>query len=124
NVLLRGESRIRIEAEVPTDTLYRVAAATTLVDEGADAPGLDELADKVRDRCVQILEALGRASGDMRASLQAVRSPAELGDPVACGGLREADVGQALLEEVHVARRLERLAAALDHLLKQLSQGR
>ena len=124
NVLLRGESRIRIEREVPTDTLYRLAVATPLADVGGDHPGLGGLARTIRERCVQILEALGRSTSEMRESLEAVRSPAELGDQIASAVLPDPAVRQALLEELDVGRRLERLAAALDDLFKQLTQGR
>ena len=124
NILLRGESRIRIEREVPTDTLYRIALATPLADVGADHPGLRHVAVTIRERCVQILEALGRSTSEMRESLEAVRSPAELGDQVASAVLPDPVVRQALLEELDVERRLERLMVALDDLLKQITQGR
>lgn len=123
NILLKGERRIRIEREVPTDTLYRMAMARPLREVGADRPGLRALARTIRERCVQILEALGRGSSEMRASLEAVQSPAELGDQVASGLIPDAAVRRGLLEELDVERRLERLTAALDDLLKQLSRG-
>jgi len=124
NILLRGESRIRIEREMPTDTLYRVALATPLADVGGDHPDLRDVASTIRERCLQILEALGRSTSEMRESLEAVRSPAELGDQVASAVLPDPTVRQALLEELDVERRLERLTAALDDLLKQITQGR
>jgi uncharacterized protein len=124
NVLLLGDCRIRIEREVPTDTLYRMVVATTLTEVGADRPGLARLARQIRQRCVQILGALGRPTTEMGESLEAVRSPAELGDQVASAVLPDASVRQALLEELDVERRLERLTVALDDLLKQLSGGR
>jgi Lon protease-like protein len=124
NVLLRGECRIRIEREVPTDTLYRMVVAMTLSEVGGDRPGLARFASQIRARCVQILEALGRPTAEMRESLEAVRSPAELADQVASAVLPDASVRQALLEELDVERRLERLTVALDDLLKQLGGGR
>ena len=124
NVLLKGEHRVRIEREVPTDTLYRMAVATPLCDVGAERPALPALAGTIRERCFQILEALGRGSAEMRASLDAVRSPAELGDQVASGVVPDAAVRRALLEELDVERRLERLAVALDDLFRRLTRGR
>jgi uncharacterized protein len=124
NILLRGEGRIRIEREIPTDTLYRMAVAAPLAEVGADRPGLSALAHVIRERCVQILEALGRPSGEARESLEAVRSPAELGDQVASGVIPDAALRQTLLEELDVERRLARLATALDDLLKHLTRGR
>ena len=124
NVLLKGEQRIRIVKEVPTDTLYRMAVAAPLADVGEERPAVPTLARTIRERCLQILEALGRGSSEMRESLEAVRSPAELGDQVASGVIPDVAVRQALLEERDVERRLERLTAALDDLLRQLTRGR
>jgi Lon protease-like protein len=124
NVLLKGEHRVRIEREVPTDTLYRMVVATLVDDVGADRPALPTLAATVRERCLQIMEALGRGSREMRASLQAVRSPTELGDQVASAVIPDATVRRALLEELDVERRLERLTVALDDVLRQLTRGR
>ena len=124
NILLKGERRIRIEREVPTDTLYRMVVATPLDEVGVDRPGLPALARTIRERCLQILDALGRGSSEMRESLEAVGSPAELGDQVASGVIPDATVRRALLEELDVERRLERLTAALDDLLQQLTRGR
>ena len=123
NILLKGEQRVRIDREVPTDTLYRVAIATPLSDAGAARASLPSLAHTIRERCLQIMEALGRGSGEMRESLEAVRSPAELGDQVASGIIPDAAVRRALLEELDVERRLERLTSALDDLLNHLTQG-
>jgi uncharacterized protein len=123
NILLKGDQRVRIDREVPTDTLYRVAIATPLSDAGADRASLPSLAHTIRERCLQIMEALGRGSGEMRESLEAVRSPAELGDQVASGIIPDAAVRRALLEELDVERRLERLTSALDDLLNHLTQG-
>ena len=124
NIVLRGDSRIRIDHEVPTDTLYRMVVATPLADVGADREDLAELAGAVRERCVQILDALGRPTKEIQDSLEAVRSPAELADQVASAVLPDASVRQTLLEELDVERRLKRLRSALDDLLKQLSGGR
>jgi Lon protease-like protein len=124
NVLLKGEHRIRIEREVPTDTLYRMAVATPLGEVGADRPALAALAGTIRERCAQILGALGRGSSEIRAALEAVRAPAELGDQVASGVIPDAAVRRALLEELDVERRLHRLSEALDDLLRQLTRGR
>ena len=38
NILLKGERRVRIERELPADTLYRMVAATPLADVGAEGP--------------------------------------------------------------------------------------
>ena len=94
--------------------------ATPLSDVGADRPSVARLAGRVRERCLQILEAVGRSRSEMSESLDAVRSPGELCDQVASAVVPTPTVRQALLEELDVERRLERL----DHVLRQLTGGR
>src|SRR5438270_10086042 len=59
NILLRGESRVRLEQELPSDTLYRLVRARRLADAepGGDvAPALA----RIRASCKTLLEALTR----------------------------------------------------------------
>ena len=120
NVLLKGERRIRIEREVPADTLYRMVAATLLAEHGGDGPEVAALVPRVKARCRQILDAVGRGGAELRESLEGLGDPAELCDQVASALVPAPAVRQALLEELHVERRLERLVGALDDLLSQL----
>jgi Lon protease-like protein len=124
NLLLQGECRARIERELPSDTLYRLVEATVLSDVGANRPAVSDLTRGVKERCLQILEAVGRTRAEMAESLDAVRSPGELCDQVASAVLPAPSVRQELLEELDVERRLERLTAALDRLLRQLTGDR
>jgi Lon protease-like protein len=124
NILLQGECRIRIERELPSDTLYRIVAATPLADIGAGGPDVERLSRRVREQCLRILEAVGRSTSDLREALEAVSAPGELCDRIASAVLPEHAVRQALLEEIHVERRLKRLVRALDDLLTQLTGGR
>ena len=124
NIVLRGECRARIERELPADTLYRLVRAMPLADVGADRPAVSALSARVKERCLQILEAIGRTRAEMSASLEAVGSPGELCDQVASAVLPGPAVRQELLEELDVERRLERLTVALDELLRQLKGGR
>jgi Lon protease-like protein len=124
DVLLQGESRVRIERELPADTLYRMVLATRLADVGADGAAVPALARGVTERCLDVMKAVNRARPELRASLESVRSPGELCDQVAAAVLPDAAVRQGLLEEVDVERRLERLTRALDDLLRQLTGDR
>ncbi len=121
NMLLRGECRARIDRELPTDTLYRMVAATPLENTGADGPAMAALTARVKARCGQILTAVGRSGSELQESLGALEDPAELCDQVASALVPASAVRQRLLEELHVERRLEALAVALDDLLSQLT---
>ena len=121
NLLLRGEGRVRIDRELPTDTLYRMVAATPLSETGAEGAAVSALTGRVKARCGQILSAVGRSGEDLQAMMEGLDQPAELCDQVASALIPTPTTRQALLEELDVERRLERLAAALDDLLSQLT---
>jgi Lon protease-like protein len=123
NILLAGESRVRIDRELPADTLYRMVAGTPLGEIGADGDGVGALAARVTGRCRDILRAVGRPTAQMDESL-AGAAPGALCDRIASAVIPEADVRQALLEELDVERRLSRLAEALDGLYTQLTGDR
>ena len=120
NLLLRGEVRARIDRELPADTLYRMVAATPLEETGAEGPAVEAAASQVRARCQQIFTALGRSAAELQKTLDALSDPAELADQVASALVPVHATRQALLEELHVERRLERLVGALDDLLSRL----
>jgi uncharacterized protein len=123
NILLEGESRLRIDRELPADTLYRMVAGTPLGDIGAEGDGVGALAARVTARCLGILRAISRPTAEMEESL-AGAAPGVLCDRIASVVVPEADVRQALLEELDVERRLVRLAEALDDLYTQLTSDR
>jgi hypothetical protein len=122
NLLVRGDGRVRIDRELPTDTLYRMVAATPLGETGAGGPAVPALAARVKERCRQILSAVGRSGADLQALMEELEEPAKLCDQVASALIPAPTTRQALLEELDVERRLERLAAALDDLLSQLTE--
>jgi Lon protease-like protein len=121
NLLLRGEGRVRIDRELPTDTLYRMVAATPLSETSVDAAAVAALTGRVKARCHQILAALGRSNEELLTMMEGLDQPAELCDQVASALVPTASTRQALLEELDVERRLDRLAGTLDALLSQLT---
>lgn len=123
NILLKGESRVRIDRELPADTLYRMVAGTPLGETGAEGARVGALAARVSGRCRDILRAVGRPTTEVEDSV-AGGAPGALCDRIASAVIPEADVRQALLEELDVERRLSRLAEALDDLYTQLTGDR
>jgi len=121
NLLLRGEGRVRIDRELPTDTLYRMVAATPLDETAADRAAVAALTGRVKTRCHQILSAVGRSNEELLTMMEGLDDPADLCDQVASALVPTPATRQALLEELDVERRLERLADALDALLSQLT---
>jgi len=123
NLILKGESRVRIERELPADTLYRLVAATPLAEVGADRPSVSALVTRVTGRCLSILRAVKRPTAELEASL-ADAAPGALCDQIASAVVPEAAVRQELLEELDIERRLSRLAGTLDDLYTQLTGER
>jgi ATP-dependent Lon protease len=98
-----------------------MVAATPLDEHGAEGPAVEALAAQVRSRTARILAAVGRSGADLQETLETLTEPGRLCDQVASTLVPSAATRQALLEELDVRRRLERLAVALDDLLSQLS---
>ncbi len=121
NLVLRGEGRARIDRELPTDTLYRMVVATPLAETGGEGSAVAALTGRVKARCRRILTAVGRSGVELQQSLDALEQPGELCDQVASALVPAPAVRQALLEELHVGRRLEKLVAALDDLLSHIT---
>jgi Lon protease-like protein len=123
NILLKGESRVRIDHELPADTLYRMVAGTLLGETGADGDGVGALTERVTGRCLGILRAVKRPTAEMEKALSGA-GPGAVCDRIASAIIPEAAARQALLEEVDVARRLSKLAEGLDDLYTQLRGDR
>ena len=123
NILVKGEWRVRIERELPTDTLYRIVTAQPLDDVEPTGDVSPALA-RIRDLCGRLLQALDRPSDLLDAALAAEQKPGVIADRIAAAVVPDPDLRQELLETREVARRLERLGGALQDLVKQLREGR
>lgn len=124
NILVKGQWRVRIERELPTDTLYRLAIARRIADEDAAAADVAPMIGRVRAAGGRLLEALDRPRDLLDSLLGADQPPAVIADRAAAAFVPDPGVRQELLETLAVGRRLERLAGALEALVKELSGGR
>jgi len=121
NILVKGQWRVRIEGELPTDTLYRVARARRL--EDAPAGDVTELVSRIRGTCKRLLEALERPVDVLDGALAVGQSAAAIADRVAAAFLPDPSLRQSLLETLDVGDRLRRVALALDDLANELTGG-
>jgi hypothetical protein len=124
NILLKGDTRVRIERELPADTLYRMTESTPLADVGGDGPDVAGLMNEIKSRCSQVLKAVDRSSARVEEAIGAAATPGVLADQVASALVPSPALRQRLLEELDVERRLRLVLAALDRLLRQLNEGR
>lgn len=122
NILIRGRWRLRIEAEVPSDTLYRIIRARRL-DDAAPAGDVSAVVARIRGSCKRLLEALERPVDVLDAALAAGQAPGAIADRVAAAFLPDPALRQSLLETLDVADRLRRVATALDDLTNEMTGG-
>ena len=123
NILVKGEWRVRIESERPSDTLYRIVAAQKLEDVAPTTDVSAALA-RIRDACGRLLQALDRPPDLLDTALAEGQAPGVIADRIAAAVVPDATLRQELLETLDVTRRLERLGAALDQLVNELGRGR
>jgi len=123
NILVKGEWRVRIESERPSDTLYRLVTTQQLEDVAPTTDVSAALA-RIRDACGRLLRALDRPADLLDTALATGQEPGVIADRIAAAVVPDAPLRQELLETLDVSRRLERLGAALDQLVNELRRGR
>lgn len=113
NILVRGECRLRVDEEVTSDKLYRMAQGVLLPDEPHNnVPALRSL---LEDAVNSWLEP---SSSQLDQIKMLFRGGMELGtlcDVMAFAMPIATDAKQALLEELDVEERVRRLAAELEN---------
>jgi Lon protease-like protein len=119
NILLKGEGRVRIDAERPSDTLYRIVSATRLEDV-PPAGDVSEVLTRIRTACRRLLEALDRPANLLDTALADGQAPGVVADRVAAAVVPDGTLRQELLDTLDVSRRLDRLATALADLVREL----
>jgi Lon protease-like protein len=123
NVLVKGQMRFRIEAERPSDTLYRIAVGRQLEDVAprGDVSGTRE---RIRAACRRLLALLDRPADLLDSALADDQPPGVVTDRVTAAVVPEAAIRQRLLETLDVTTRLVLLAGALEALVNDLQQRR
>ena len=122
NILMKGQWRLRIEAEVPSDTLYRIVRARRL-DDAAPADDVSKVVARIRSSCRRLLEALERPVDVLDSALAVGQAPGAIADRVAAAFLPDPALRQSLLETLDVAERLRRVSTALDDLVNEVTGG-
>jgi hypothetical protein len=123
NILVRGEARVRIEHERPSDTLYRVAV-TRRLDDVTPTTDVSASVSRIRAACARLLQALDRPASLLDSALADDQPLGVVADRIAAAVLPDAALRQTLLETLDVGQRLGRLSGALDDLVNELLGGR
>ncbi len=119
NIVVKGQHRIRITAELPTDTLFRVVRAVELEDVAPTADVAPVL-ERIRATCRRLLRALDRPSDLLDALLADDQPPGAIADRIVAAVVPSPSMRQEMLETCDVARRLDRLVTMLDELVIEL----
>jgi uncharacterized protein len=123
NILVRGDARVRIEGELPADTLYRIVRVSRLEDVGPVGDVAPALA-RIRAAARALLDALGRPADLLDTALAEGQPSGAVADRVAAAVLPDAAVRQELLETLDVDARVTRVADAMELLVRELKGGR
>lgn len=123
NILVRGDRRVRLAREHPSDTLYRIALGEALEDTVPARP-LGAEVERVRVACRRLLALLKRPSDLLDGALAEGQRPGLIADRIASAVVPEAAVRQRILETLDVGERLARVGAALEMVVSELSEGR
>jgi uncharacterized protein len=123
NILVRGECRIHIEHEQPSDTLYRVVRARRL-EEATPTGDLAPTMTRIRSACRSLLGALARPADLLDTTLAEGQPAGVIADRVAAAVLPDPDVRQRLLEMVDASARVTAVADAVEALVRELKGGR
>ncbi len=123
NILLKGDCRVRLAGEKPSDTLYRIVTAQRLEDV-APARDVTPVLGRIRGACGRLLRALERSPNLLDTALAEGQPPGVIADRIAAAVIPDAGLRQHLLETVDVSERLDRLSRALDQLVNELLRGR
>jgi len=123
NILVRGDARVRIERELPADTLYRLVSVKRLDDVGP-ATDVSLLLSRIREAAHALLDALGRPPDLLDTALAEGQPSGAVADRVAAAVLPDASLRQTLLETLDVDARVARVADAIEMLVRELKGGR
>jgi Lon protease-like protein len=123
NLLLRGVHRARIERELAATHSYRVAALEPLAD--CVPAGFDERAARATLALLadQIALKLPAGGDALRRLVRETEGASALADVLAAATLHDTDERRALLAELDVQARVDKIAAHLGGALMQLTHG-
>jgi Lon protease-like protein len=128
DVVLRGLGRVRLLEELPAEKPYREFHAQILEDRWpAGGPGALALeVESLRQLVLELSTRLPPESGAaaLAEAVAQMRDPSAIADLVAAAAVSEPDARVAVLEELDVSRRLERVVSEVAGVVLLLSRGR
>jgi Lon protease-like protein len=128
DIVVRGVARVRLLAELPQRKAYREFTAEILEDHlppGGPAALQGEL-EALRQLVYDLSTKLPSESGatQLAEAVAQMKDPSSIVDLVAAAAVSEPDARQRILEEAHVARRLELAIGEVAGVVLLLSKGK
>jgi Lon protease-like protein len=128
DIVVRGLGRVRLAEELPAEKPYREFRAEVLEDlwpaagAGALGPELESLRQLVYELSTRLPPESGAPA--LAEAVAQMKDPSAIADLVAAAAISEPDARVAVLEELDVARRLERVVSEVAGVVLLLSRGR
>jgi Lon protease-like protein len=128
DIVIRGLARVRLGDELRSDSAYRTFQAEVAPDR-LPAGGAGELAqgmESLRQLVLELSARLPPESGapELAEAVAQLKDVSGAVDLVAAAAVSETEARQAVLEELDVARRLERVVSEVASVVLLLSRGR
>lgn len=128
DIVVRGVGRIRLRDELRSEAAYRTFRAEVAEERwppGGPAELQPEL-ESVRQLVLELSTRLPPESGApaLAEAVAQLKDPSAVVDLVAAAAVSEPEARQAVLEELDVARRLERVISEVAAVVLLLSRGR
>jgi Lon protease-like protein len=127
DVVVRGLARVRLLEELPSTKLYREFKAEVLEDvlPPGGARALQGELEGLRQLVYELSTRLPRESGasQLAEAVAQMKEPSAIVDLVAAAVVSDADARQNVLEELHVARRLQLVMEEVAGVVLVLSRG-
>ena len=128
DIVLRGLARVRLGEELPSEAAYRSFRAA-IAEERWPRGGVQELEPELESLRQLVLELSTRLPPESGAPALAeavaqLKDPSAVVDLVAAAAVSEPEARQAVLEELDVARRLERVVGEVASVVLLLSRGK
>jgi Lon protease-like protein len=128
DIVVRGLARVRLLGELVSEKPYREFHAEVLEDRWpAGGPAaLGSQLESLRQLVLELSTRLPPESGApaLAEAVAQMRDPSAVADLVAAAAISEPDARVAVLEELDVARRLERVVSEVAGVVLLLSRGR
>ena len=127
DVVVRGLARVRLVEELAPTKLYREFRAEVLEDvlPAGGAPALQGQLEALRQLVYELSTKLPKESGapQLAEAVAQMKEPTAIVDLVAAAAVSDAAARQKVLEELDVARRLERVSEEVAGVVLVLSRG-